>query len=275
MQRESLFPANSLTGTDCSGSIFARCLSLLTLAPPRTVFAARRVMKRILSRSLVLSFCLLFSLPAVADAFWGRGRAPTYAITLSAENATVTATLTQNGAAAPARDVAFTWQIKGESGGPQPGPITATNAVGQAAYRWEAPDVFRSYTVTVTATLVSNPKVTVTTDIEVRPAFIALYNNRMNWADAKAWCRSRGGRLPLINNSDFFAWANRAQITHIDVFGAPGRPWTEVGLPTALYWTGTVCSDFPGFSWLVNDVGGNVNVINLHQSFGRRVVCVP
>ena len=156
-------------------------------------------MKRMLSYSLLLSLCLLLSLPAVADAFLGRA-ASTHEITLSAENATVTATVTLKGTAAPAQDVAFTWQVKGEPGGPQPGPITATNAVGQAAYTLEHRDALRSFTITVTATLASDPKVSATTNIEVRPAFIAMSDNPMNWADAKAWCQQQGGRLPRINN---------------------------------------------------------------------------
>ena len=263
-------------------------------------------MKRILSYSLALSLCLLFSLPAVADAFLGRDRGPTYAITLSAENASpgivgptvLTATLTKGGSAVPGESVAFTWQVRGESGGPQAGPITATNAVGQATYELNNIDT-TPRTITVTATLASNPKVSASVDVrfELPPGIIAMAPVPMGWADARAFCQQQGGRLPRVNNSDSlpvnaiwdFASDRTVAGTSVDAFGSVGRPWAEVGLPANFYMTSTEVSDRPAGSWYANipdlwwlvhsDSGGNVNVtiaINLnHRSFNLRVVCVP
>ena len=114
--------------------------------------------------------------------------------------------------------------------------------------------------------------------------FIAMAPSPMNWNDAVAWCKQQGGRLPRINNSDSLAdnniWDSAANKflpdTRIDGFGKPGRPWSEVGLATAIYWTGTVRSGIQGGLWIVNGINGRLVDINAsHQSFDFRVVCVP
>jgi len=107
--------------------------------------------------------------------------------------------------------------------------------------------------------------------------FIALSESRTNnYADAVAFCKRHGGRLPRINNSD--SWDGRnppARDIHIDGFGYGHRPWSEVGLPSAAYWTGTADTDNAGYSWFVSAYGGNVDVDSSHQSDGTSVVCVP
>jgi len=207
-------------------------------------------MKRILSRSLVLSLCLLLSLPAVADAFFTR--APQYTITLSAENSNpglvstqMTATVTQKGVPAPGQDVAFTWAIKGDS--PQPGPIVTANAIGQATYMLENSG-FQPRVITVTAILQSDPKITASVDVqfELPPGFIAMSERPLNWSDAKAFCQQQGGRLPRINNSDSWSWDGWGEVT-IDDFGARGAPWPS-GLPGDRYWTGTEHAVSPGYA---------------------------
>jgi hypothetical protein len=221
-------------------------------------------MKRILSRSFVLSLCLLLSLPAVAGAFFSR--APQYAITLTADSSKpghATATVTKNGAAAVGENVAFTWQAKGDS--PQPGPLSATNTLGQATYILDAG--FK--TITVTAFLQSDPKVTATVD--VLPVFIAVSESPMSWSNAKAFCQQQGGRLPLINGST--SLGSVSSNATIDGFGAPGFPWPS-GLPRAHYWTGTV-NTFPHGPCFVYDRGGSVAVYDHPQNVLRHVVCVP
>jgi hypothetical protein len=121
------------------------------------------------------------------------------------------------------------------------------------------------------------------TQPELPEGFIVLSETRMTWADAKAWCRQHGGKLPRIDNSDSLAFADRRQVSHIDGFGAPGDPWPP-GLPVIPYWTGTVRTGTPDRSWFVvvgdggwSDVGrgGGVALSIGLQSLVNRVVCVP
>lgn len=110
--------------------------------------------------------------------------------------------------------------------------------------------------------------------------FTALSESRMNWADAKAFCQQKGGRLPHINNSESFTRSERDKITHIDGFGAEGRPWAEVGLPSGYeYWTGTEYPDNPRYSWFVYSRDGKVFItdgVGYYNKFNYlRVVCVP
>ena len=236
-------------------------------------------MKRILSRSLVLSLCLLLPVLVMLGAC---SRAPQYAITLSAENSLITATVTKNGAVSIGENVAFTWQVKGDSQAPQAGPLVVTNTGGQATYMLEGiGHSFRA--ITVTAFLQSDPKVTASVD--VRSAFIALSEQPMNWADAKAWCEQRGGRLPLFNGAASQTWDQIVdpRTALIDGFGQintgqSGTDWTTPwpsGLPLGPYWTGTVYTDRSGRSWFVIDVVGIVNVLTDVQSRQLLVVCVP
>jgi len=106
--------------------------------------------------------------------------------------------------------------------------------------------------------------------------FSALSEDRMSWADAKAWCEQQGGRLPLIGGSESLGWDDaKKEGTPIDGFGTAGAPW-PTGLPTAVRWTGTEGSGgYTGRSWVVHGSGGNVNVVNVPQSDRNRVVCVP
>ena len=107
------------------------------------------------------------------------------------------------------------------------------------------------------------------------PGVIAVAESPMNWSDAKTYCQQQGGRLPHINNSDSLAMADRSQITHIDGFGAPGGPWPS-GLPIGTFWTDTVNADSPDSSWIVSDLVGGVDVVNVfNQSATARVACVP
>jgi putative hemolysin len=104
--------------------------------------------------------------------------------------------------------------------------------------------------------------------------FIAVFDSHVTWAKAEAYCQQHGGRLPRINSSDSFAWANLSQVNRIDGFGAPGAPWPS-GLPRGHYWAGTVGADFPNYSWIISDDGGWVNVLFDLQSTTANVACIP
>jgi len=104
--------------------------------------------------------------------------------------------------------------------------------------------------------------------------FIALSESHMPYADAKAYCKQQGGRLPRINNSD--SWDGKGENISVDGFGKPGRAWAEAGLPADYYWTGTEHSVHLGQSWFVGPFGsGEIAVNNFHNGSSARVVCVP
>ena len=238
-------------------------------------------MKRTLSCSLVLALCLLLALPAAAGAFFSS--APQYAIMLDADNsnppvngsATMTATVTRNGSIAVGQRVIFTWHVKGDSQTPQHGASATTGANSQVTYKLENPGNIARI-VTVTAALESDPKITATADVLFGPpGFIAMSERPLNWSNAVAYCQQQGGRLPRINGSDSWAFADHDRITHIDGFGAVASPWPS-GLPSAdFFWTGTEVTDDPGDSWIVYDIGGEVSDGFDRQSRVNRVVCVP
>jgi hypothetical protein len=100
--------------------------------------------------------------------------------------------------------------------------------------------------------------------------FIAVASTSMNWSDAKAFCRQQGGRLPRINNSD--SWDGSGEM-NIDGFGASGVPWPS-GFPSDGYWTDTECANFPGFSKLVY-VHGVFASVSSRQGSAGHVVCIP
>jgi len=81
--------------------------------------------------------------------------------------------------------------------------------------------------------------------------FIAVSEFEMNWNDAKAFCKQKGGRLPRINGKDSLARADVGKNTHIDGFGALGVLWPS-GIPQAVYWTDTVDFDGPGGPFFVS-----------------------
>ena len=106
--------------------------------------------------------------------------------------------------------------------------------------------------------------------------FIVLSESRMNWNDAKAFCLQKSGKLPRINNSDKWDGENPPlRGILIDGFGYEARPWAEVGLLPATYWTGTEDSSSPGFPWFVVAGDGGARVGTEDEGNEHRVVCVP
>jgi len=123
--------------------------------------------------------------------------------------------------------------------------------------------------------------------------FIAMSESFMNWEQAKAWCKQRGGRQPLINGAASQTWEQIAnqKTALIDGFGqintGPDIPadWTTPwppGLPGGKYWTGAEHSDYPGVPWYVSEDDGFVFVFgdifqgdSARQNDSVRAVCVP
>jgi hypothetical protein len=112
--------------------------------------------------------------------------------------------------------------------------------------------------------------------------FIALSESTMTWADAKAYCRQQGGKLPLIGGSTSL-YSTPEEGTPIDGFGAMGGPW-QCDLPADnWYWTGTEVNDLPGYSWIAGGGFGKVSVLGRAtlgnrgglQSISNRAACVP
>ena len=274
-------------------------------------------MKRVLPYSLILSLCLLFSLPVVADAFLGRAKSPAPASELVGiwklesfanvpkpadefeffkDGTAIFKDAQLRKAGMPeGMGVSGTWRVENNRmtvmyGGLGMSAYYAVSGSGSILTITYDKNT-NAHAVYFNAALVDQARTELARkEAEAQRAalkgsgFIALSDNLMNWADAKAWCQQQGGRLPRINNSDSLAsgaiWdsANNRFVAgiRIDGFGAPGRPWSEVGLPSAFYWTGTEYSDRPGDSWFVDGVGGDsVDVHNHHQGNAFRVVCVP
>ena len=95
----------------------------------------------------------------------------------------------------------------------------------------------------------------------------------MNWSDAKAYCASKGGKLPRIGGSNKLSSAPSG--TPVDGFGSVGAKWPS-GLPGVAYWTGTEDSGVADDSWGIYGYGGYVDVdTGPRQSTSYRVVCVP
>ena len=106
--------------------------------------------------------------------------------------------------------------------------------------------------------------------------FIALSESKMNWADAKAFCQQKGGRLPLIGGMEKWNYTNWKGIS-IDGFGKEGRPWSEVGLPGDFnfYWTGTEDTRASNSLNVVLESGGKVVIGNSSPDSANCVVCAP
>lgn len=68
-----------------------------------------------------------------------------------------------------------------------------------------------------------------------RAGFLAMSDDLLLYEDAVAFCRKHGGRLPRINNSNFWDGDNPPQRgIKIDGFGYGHRPFEKTGLPAKI-----------------------------------------
>ena len=123
----------------------------------------------------------------------------------------------------------------------------------------------------VLATMLAVP-VVASAASQVPAGFIALSESPMNWADAKAFCQQKGGKLPLIGGSTKRGDAPKG--TSIKGFGTVDGSWPD-DLPDETYWIGTEHSSRPGDSWFVFALDGNVTAYNEDKSAAYLVACVP
>ena len=120
---------------------------------------------------------------------------------------------------------------------------------------------------------------TVEVPAKMPPGFVAMSDRGMLYAEAKAFCEQKGGRLPRVNNTDVMERADRrADGTPIEGFGVSGRRWGEVGLPDVSYWTATTFSDRPNAS---QGIIGNGGVVGFGPGWDHasskepHAICVP
>jgi len=116
--------------------------------------------------------------------------------------------------------------------------------------------------------------------------FIALAPDDMTWDDAKAYCASKGGRLPLIDGKKILSFSSNTAAFGIPK-GTPIDGFDSVGAncPSGLsrswmhYWTGTEMSNFPDEGYTVWTVpctdGEQVSLGGGNRVVSYSVVCVP
>jgi hypothetical protein len=150
---------------------------------------------------------------------------------------------------------------------------------GKATVLISGADVQRE--VTITATLDSDPSITVEYPAVVRfgdplpSSFLALYNtgevasSMLSWADAEGFCTDQGGRLPLINGQTSSGPVSAG--TSIEGFGTVNGPWPDP-LPYFEYWSGTL-SSFSGWSFISYSSYYNYIVLG-DGSYQQQVACV-
>lgn len=114
---------------------------------------------------------------------------------------------------------------------------------------------------------------------EILPAgFVALSSIEMNWKDAKSFCVSNGGKLPLYKGKDSFSYSKSDPRDTIEGFQAWNAKWPS-GLPGGEYWLGTEDIDAPELVWTVNGSGDDyempVGIDSVNQHNLLRAACVP
>ena len=213
---------------------------------------------------------------------------PKYAVTLSADQVVnnaigaplMTANVTANGAAVADQKVIFTMTVKNDPKATLPEASSVTSTTGRATFRLKNLGG-SARTITVTATLESDPAATASTDVifKLPEGFLALSENLTTSTGAENFCKGHGGRLPRVNESASFPRSDVDQVKTLDGFGAPGAPWPS-GLPYDRYWTSTHFTNEPavagvhGGVWLIGVNSGKVVMHDEGRSVTYRAICI-
>ena len=104
--------------------------------------------------------------------------------------------------------------------------------------------------------------------------FTALSEQTMNWNDAKAFCESKGGKLPLLNNLTDSGNGLGSRPAAIDGFVVEEGTWPE-GLAKGQYWLGTDEPRGKGVAWRIQPFGPKNDIGAVSKGSKLRAVCVP
>ena len=112
-------------------------------------------------------------------------------------------------------------------------------------------------------------------DDKLPAGFITSAPGEMKWSDAKAFCESKGGKLPLIGGQASLTGKEITEGIPVAGFGARGADWPSDLPDEDRYWTGTDHKGSLGDSWYVREKEGLVYVNSADQGNTFRVFCVP
>ena len=97
----------------------------------------------------------------------------------------------------------------------------------------------------------------------------------MDLDDAKAYCASKGGKLPLVKGQKRVSTRfGVSDGTPVDGFGLARAKWPS-DLPGDEYWTGTEGSNPMRMFKVSYSPPGVIGVISVSRAGTYRVVCVP
>jgi hypothetical protein len=102
---------------------------------------------------------------------------------------------------------------------------------------------------------------------------IAIGPEKMNWNDAKDYCASKGGKMPLIGGRSSLDITTVSKGMSIDGFGSVGAKWPS-DLPLTCYWSGTVNSDNPDSPFVIIRDGDIVSIGSSMKSIKDAVLCI-
>jgi len=106
-------------------------------------------------------------------------------------------------------------------------------------------------------------------------SIIAVSTKEMKYSDAVAFCKQKGGRLPLINNSDTWDLKQPIKGTPVDgIAGGMDAPWPAELDRDGRYWTGTNVANDPEFLWIITRTGNEVSYGKWINKGQRRAYCV-
>lgn len=104
--------------------------------------------------------------------------------------------------------------------------------------------------------------------------FVAQSPNPMSWSDAKKFCESKDGKLPLVNNVEVLEDVTKG--LPVDGFGAIGDKWSAGVDGDKYYWLGTTPTPAPHKRAYSVGTRRGITSVSESMSGGQNlVVCVP